>query len=41
MENFKLMTIAKHVGIEVDENKLHDAEYDIDLTYKIFKIVTQ
>ena len=41
MENFKLMTVAKAVGIEVDESRLHDAEYDIDLTYQIFKIVTK
>ena len=39
--DFKLKTVAAHLGIEVDESRLHDAEYDIDLTYQIFKIVTQ
>ncbi len=37
MENFKLMTVARQMGIEVDESKLHDAVYDCDLTYDIFK----
>lgn len=32
MENFKLMTVARTMGIEIDENKLHDATYDIELT---------
>lgn len=40
MVDFKLMTVAKACGIEVDESRLHDAEYDIDLTWQIFKIVT-
>lgn len=37
MENFKLMTVARQVGIEVDESRLHDAVYDVELTYEIFK----
>ncbi len=40
MPNFKLMTVAKTLGIDVDEEKLHDAEYDIHLTKKIYDIVT-
>jgi len=40
MVNFKLMTVAAALGIKVDENKLHDAQYDIDLTRSIYKIVT-
>ena len=40
MENFQLKTVAKFLGIDVDETKLHDAEYDIYLTIEIFKIVT-
>lgn len=40
MEDFKLKTVAKWCGIEVDETRLHDAEYDIFLTHEIFKIVT-
>jgi DNA polymerase III subunit epsilon len=41
MENFKLMTVAKHCGIEIDETKLHDASYDIYLTKEIFNIVAK
>lgn len=41
MPNFKLMTVAKYCGIEVDETRLHDAAYDIYLTHEIFKVVTQ
>jgi DNA polymerase-3 subunit epsilon len=40
MENFKLMSTARAVGIEIDESKLHDAEYDIELTRNIYRIVT-
>lgn len=36
MKNFKLMTVARTMGIEIDENKLHDATYDIELTRDIF-----
>lgn len=39
MENFKLATVAKFLGIEVDESKLHDAGYDIYLTKTIFDIL--
>jgi len=37
MPNFKLATVAKFLGIEVDESKLHDSEYDIYLTMEILK----
>lgn len=40
MENFKLPTVAKFLGIETDESKLHDAGYDIYLTKCIFNIIT-
>lgn len=36
LEDFKLMTVAKYLDIEIDESRLHDAEYDILLTYLIF-----
>ncbi len=36
MENFKLMTVAKAYGIEVEEAKLHDAGYDVYLTVVIY-----
>lgn len=39
-ENFKQGTVAKHLGIEVDETKLHDAEYDIDICIQIFNLVS-
>jgi DNA polymerase-3 subunit epsilon len=39
MENFKLMTVAKHLGIEIDETKAHDAVYDIDITRQVYYIV--
>ena len=39
MENFKLRTVAKTLGIEIDESKFHDAIYDIEIIRKIYKIV--
>lgn len=36
MPNFKLATVAKHLGISVDESRLHDASYDIYLTREIY-----
>lgn len=41
MDNFKLGTVAKYLGIEMDPSKLHDALYDVDLTRAIYKIVTR
>jgi DNA polymerase-3 subunit epsilon len=38
--DFKQMTVAKRLGIEVDESKLHDAEYDISICIQIFNILT-
>lgn len=39
MVNFKQGTVAKFLGITVEDEKLHDAEYDINICYEIFKIV--
>jgi DNA polymerase-3 subunit epsilon len=39
MLDFKQGTVAKHLGITVDDSKLHDAEYDIDICRKIYKAV--
>lgn len=39
MENFKLSTVAKFMGINVDDEALHDAFYDIYLTREIYKII--
>lgn len=35
--DFKLGTIAKKLKVKVDESKLHDAFYDINLTKQIYK----
>jgi DNA polymerase-3 subunit epsilon len=40
MENFKLATVAKALGIDVSDEHLHDASYDIYLTKAIFDIVS-
>lgn len=39
MENFKQGTVAKYLGIEVDDSKLHDALYDIEICHKIYQEV--
>ncbi|MDO4715460.1 MAG: 3'-5' exonuclease [Bacteroidales bacterium] len=36
MPNFKLSTVAQHLGIEVEAEKLHDATYDIYLTRALY-----
>ncbi|MEO7535858.1 MAG: 3'-5' exonuclease [Ferruginibacter sp.] len=40
MIDFKLKTVAAKLGLQVDETRLHDAGYDIELTRSIYKIVT-
>lgn len=40
MENFRLATVAKQFGLEVKEESLHDASYDLFLTRRIWEIVT-
>jgi DNA polymerase-3 subunit epsilon len=40
LKDFKQGTVAKYLGIEVDESKLHDAEYDIDICIKIYDLVS-
>ena len=37
LENFKLMTVAKFVGVELDETRLHDALYDIEISRNLLK----
>lgn len=39
LENFKQGTVAKTLGIEVDDGKLHDALYDIYICKSIYDIV--
>lgn len=45
LPNFKLATVAKHAGIDVDESRLHDSQYDIELTRELWlsacKIITR
>lgn len=36
LSNFKLATVARHCGIEVDDSRLHDSKYDIDLTRRLW-----
>lgn len=40
MVDFKLATVARQLGIEVKEENLHDAMYDVELTRQIYYIVT-
>lgn len=40
MPSFKLKRVAKELGIVVEESKLHDASYDVELTRAIYRIVT-
>lgn len=40
MVDFKQGTVAKQLGILVKEDSLHDAMYDIDVCYEIYKKVT-
>lgn len=39
MKDFKQETVARALGIELDPEKLHDAEYDIKLTKEIYQKV--
>lgn len=39
--DFKLMTVAKSLGIELEEEKLHDAEYDVEITRELHKILNK
>lgn len=41
LKDFKLKTVAEFLGIPVVEERLHDAEYDLELTHEIFKIVAE
>ena len=39
MVNFKLGTVAKFMGVDVDGESLHDAYYDIYLTREVYKLI--
>lgn len=36
LTNFKLATVAKHCGIKVDDTRLHDSQYDVELTRSLW-----
>lgn len=36
IENFKLSTVCDFVGLKVDSKRLHDADYDIELTRDLY-----
>jgi len=38
LTNFKLATVCRYLKIPIDEASLHDAQYDIDLTVKLYQI---
>lgn len=37
LPNFKLATVAEALGFTIEDEKLHDSFYDLELTYNIFK----
>lgn len=39
MKNFQLRTVAETLGIVVDESKLHDAMYDLELTRQLYYLL--
>jgi DNA polymerase-3 subunit epsilon len=41
LEDFKQKTVAKYLGIQVEEEKLHDAEYDIDICLAIYNVLNE
>ena len=41
MDSFSLAPVAKHLGVEVDESKLHSAAYDAYLSRLVYEIVTR
>lgn len=40
MDNFKLVTVARHFGIEVDDSKAHEAMYDTELVRELSRKVS-
>lgn len=40
MPSFKLPRVAKTLGLHVNENRLHEAMYDVELTRDAYKILT-
>lgn len=40
MPNFKLSTVAAKLGIPIEDDRLHDSQYDIEISRKVYEIVT-
>lgn len=40
MPSFKLFRVAEELGLAVDDSRLHDADYDLQLTREIYRIVS-
>lgn len=40
-KDFKLCTVAEFLKIEIEESRLHDATYDIELTEKIYNLLVE
>jgi len=40
MKNFKQRTVAEYLGIAIDETRLHEAMYDIELSRQILNTIT-
>lgn len=36
LENFKLHTVCRHMGVQIDEVRLHEAMYDVELARKLY-----
>lgn len=41
MKNFKQYSVAKALGIPVEEERLHEAGYDIELCFTIYKTIVE
>lgn len=41
MPSFKLHRVAKTLGIEVDDTRLHEADYDLQLTREVYYVVSK
>jgi len=37
LTNFKLITVAEHLGIDLNDRNIHDALYDVELARKVYK----
>ena len=39
LDDFKQSTVAKYLGVNIDESRLHEAGYDVELCFEIYKKV--